>query len=141
MNGGNVTVSVDARQTSSDGQVSRIKIKSLGMKKELNGRTFLFFTETDEEGVKTRWNVKYSPQGAQISRDGPVSSSLIFHENEHCRSTYITPYGSFLVDIDTRRFNLSENGSRSSIEILYLLALEGEQTAECRVEINICSGT
>ncbi len=137
MNGKTVRVSIKGTQVSPEGDVSRTDSQSFGVLREKDGRNYLLFSEKDEDGAVTRSVVKYDSRSAQIIRSGAVSSGFTFDERKHCRSSCIAPYGSFLVDIDTERYVLEEKAFLTKILIGYRLAVEGEHTAQCVVEITI----
>lgn len=137
MNGKAVRISIKGTQVSPEGEVNRTDSESSGILREKGGRRFLLFTEKSEDGSTARSVIRYGSGSAQLIRNGTITSSFTFDEKEHCRSSYITPYGSFLVDIDTERYVLEEMSSMTHIMIGYRLAVEGEHAAQCIVEITV----
>lgn len=134
---GHVKIKIQGIQVSPDGQVSRTESSAEGTLREKGGKHFLLYQEKAEDGSVTKSVVKYSRESLQITRSGQISSSLIFTEGEHFRSSYSTPYGSFPVDIDTERYVLSEKEDQAELSLGYRLAVDGEYTAQCLVQMKI----
>lgn len=137
MSGQEVIVTVRASRTAPDGDISRTDVTVPGILREKGGRKFLFYSEQTEDGSVTRSSVRYSRERMQITRSGAISSTLLFEERQHFRSSYIVPYGSFLIDIDTDRYDLLEQEDRTLLTIGYRLAAEGQPAAVCLIRMEI----
>lgn len=132
-----VTVTIHGTQVTPDGEVSKSHSTAAGVLSERGGKKFLLFSEKDEDGAITNSVIKYTTDRIQIVRSGQISSTFTFSEKEHCRSSYIAPYGSFFVDIDTERYVLEEKPASTRIMIGYRLTIEEEHTAQCLIELEI----
>ena len=137
MPGKNVKVKISGTQISPEGEVTRTKTLADGTLFEKNGNMFLLYSEKDEDGVLTKTVVKYNKDKAKITRSGQITSTLTFEEKQHFRSSYITPWGSFPVDIDTDRYVLQEQADGTFLSVRYDLAVEGEHCARCIIEMEI----
>lgn len=137
MPGKEVKVRIRGMQVSHEGEVSRTKTAADGILYEKNGRMFLLYSERSEDGSVTKSVVKYNKDSMNITRNGQITSSFTFSENEHCRSSYIVPYGTFSVDIDTESYVLQEQRNRTLLSASYRLSVEGGQPASCRIEMEI----
>lgn len=134
---GHVTVKIRGTQISPDGGSSRTETAAEGILREKAGKHYLFFEEKAEDGSVTKSVVKYNKDILQLTRSGPVTSSIRFAENEHFRSSITVPYGSLLIDIDTSRYVMDEREDMTRLTVDYRLAVEGEHTARCLVDMEI----
>ena len=78
-----------------------------------DGHGELSYIESEITGlVGTKTSFKFSPDGIVLSRDGMITSRMVFREGEQNNFLYDTPYGSMTIGLDTHRIynNLNEHG-------------------------------
>ena len=133
----NVKVSIRSVQFPPVGEAVRSEIHADGILRAKDGRRFLLWSETDEDGSLTRSLAKFSEDSVQLIRNGQISSNFTFDLRQRCRCSYSAPFTSFIVDIDTERYEMAETDSRISLSIGYRLYIEGEFTARCAIDLEI----
>lgn len=137
MMAGNVEVKIHSVQIDSGGEQTEAKVTACGKIREKGGRHFVRYGETDEDGAVTHTLIKVGCDQAQIIRSGQISSSFTYSVGKPCRAQYVTPYGSFLVDIDTDRYEVDEAEESLRLKLAYLLSIEEGPAARCRADIEV----
>lgn len=133
----NAKIRIVSTQTGPDGQTSVTRSGAEGVIREKNGILFLLYSEKDEDEAVTKSVVRLSPDSAVITRSGLVSTRFTFSEQQPCRTTYTSPYGSFPVDIDTRRYVLERSNVHTCMKISYSLSFGGGEAGSVRLEMEI----
>ena len=90
---------------------------------------------TGMEGTTTTFQVRDGQ--VILTREGKVSSQMIFEEGRQHTSLYETPYGDLSVDIQTShlRHNLTQRGGL--LEIRYSIAVEHTVAGRNRFKIRV----
>lgn len=91
-------------------------------------------TPTDGEGsVKT--NIIIEGEKITIKKTGDINSEMIFEMGCTHNSNYVTPYGKFQTEIQTKSVSIYNEGIFSA-EIDYLLIFGGAEN-HCNVKIEV----
>ena len=90
---------------------------------------------TGLEGTKTDFFVK--PEEVVMSRQGAVTSQMIFHKGRKQHFAYETPIGTLTMGLNTHRINsaLGENGGE--MEIVYDLNFDTALFSRNQFKINV----
>lgn len=91
------------------------------------------FTETIKNRLKLKGNV------LEISKQGLLSSNMVFEEGVVHNTVYNTPYGTFLMGIHTKRFAMEEREDSLRIQVDYTLEMDDKFVAESRIDIMVVS--
>lgn len=99
---------------------------------------FVIYEEKDDEfpePIKSR--IKFRDDHLEITRQGLVSTHMVFEKNEKTMADYRMPYGDILLGIDTHSMEFSESGEQILIRVDYSLEINGEHQADCCIVIKI----
>ena len=133
-----VLITVRGIQVTADEPAADMELVTEGEYSYENGSGFFTYEETEitgMEGTTTRFD--FSPTEAVITREGSVSSKMVFIEGKKNVFLYNTPWGSMTMGIDTHKVdsNLTPNGG--SIEIDYTLTFDRAEVSRNRFSVKI----
>ena len=133
-----VIISVKGTQCLEDGENDDVELITEGEYAFRNGRGTFRYEESEMTGMDGTTTVfKFSPEEVVISREGTVSSRMVFVEGKRNIFLYETPFGELSVDIQTSelKHNLSERGGL--MEIKYSIAVEHTVTGRNCFKIRV----
>lgn len=97
--------------------------------------------EEQPEGWEKPYNVMLKWKGTVLERQirGEKPFRMVFEPGTcHC-DFYHTPYGNLLLDTETDRLEITEDGNGFFLELEYGVKQEGQLVSENRMEIHILS--
>lgn len=135
-----VLVSIKGLQyTMDDGDDQGVETITRGQYYDKNGSEYITYDESPdgEETVKSR--VKLSDGIIDITRKGSYSSHMFFELGKKNYTDYRTPFGNFIIGIDTKEMaiNRSEDAIEAFVE--YDMELNYELVGKCRIDMLIQS--
>ena len=74
-----------------------------------NGKHFIKYQESLEDGLLTDNMIKISPKEVELVKKGPMTTNMLFTIGEKNLSYYDTPFGSMTMGIDTSDMCITEN--------------------------------
>jgi len=94
----------------------------------------LRYTESMQDeatGEITTNEVSLSVAGGRVllNREGPVSNSMVFAENQRYEGTYHTPYGEMAMGVMARGVSCDMGPEKGSVHLRYELNLQGAYTS------------
>ncbi|HJC22236.1 MAG TPA: DUF1934 domain-containing protein [Candidatus Eisenbergiella merdavium] len=81
--------------------------------------------------------IKIRKQEMNLTKRGAVNVYMAFEECKKNVTNYLTPYGSLLIGMDTRRVKFSEGEEEIRLLVEYALEVNYEYLADCRIEIRV----
>lgn len=103
-----------------------------------NKKQYIVYEEAIEGETQTNHNrIKISPGRVELNKTGMLSVHMVFEENEKHKTCYYTPYGTLMMEIETKKITVSETENEIHIEIEYALEMNGEFVADCHIQINV----
>lgn len=104
------------------------------------GKHYVIYEEVMEGLQKPVTNkLKFSEQILELSRNGSVSTRMVFEENKKHMADYHTPYGGMTLDIDTKKFHMKNETDKITLNVVYTLEQNNEYLADCKILIEIRS--
>ena len=116
-------------------------------------RGLQFDQEMDSEEIETiQWGQYYKKNDTHyiiydelmfkehemnLTKRGTVNVYMVFEENKKNMTSYLTPYGSILIGLDTSRVTFTEEEKEISVNVDYALEVNYEYLADCRIEMHI----
>ena len=100
------------------------------------GKHYLLYEETLEgtdQAVSVR--IKFSSGRMEVTRKGPVCTTMIFEQGKQHRFSYHTPYGAIDLETDTTGVRIKEEEERIEAETEYALAMDGERVSKNKIRI------
>ena len=133
-----VIITVKGIQITADEPATDMELVTEGEYTYENGTGWFTYEEseiTGMEGTTTRFD--FSPTEAVITREGSVSSKMIFMEGKLNVFLYNTPWGSMTMGIDTHKIESSLNENGGSIDIDYTLTFDHAPLSRNRFSVKI----
>ena len=131
-----VNVSLSSYQKTESG-AEEIKVSALGTYSLINGRHFVKYEEKAKDGKGNKVLLKFIDNFFEMKKTGEVTSALNFEEGVRTEGLYKTPFGTFVIDTDTKRLVVNITENKIVIGLEYILAIDGEYVADCNMEIEI----
>ena len=133
-----VIITVKGIQITADEPATDMELVTEGEYTYENGTGWFTYEETEitgMEGTTTRFD--FSPTEAVITREGSVSSRMIFMEGKRNVFLYNTPWGSMTMGIDTHKIENSLTEQGGNIEIDYTLSFDRAPISRNRFSVKI----
>ena len=134
----NVIITVRGIQITADEPAADMELITEGEYTFDDGVGFFTYEETEITGMAgTTTRFDFSPTEAVITREGTVSSKMVFVEGKVNVFLYNTPYGSMTMGIDTHKIEnkLTEHGG--TIDIDYTLSFDRMVVSRNRFNVKI----
>ena len=120
-----VIISVKGTQAMEDVESEDVELITEGEYSYRNGRGTFRYEESEMTGMDGTTTVfKFSPEEVVISREGTVSSRMVFVEGRRNIFLYETPFGSATIGIDTHKITNTLNEQGGELNIAYSLYFE-----------------
>ena len=133
-----VIITVNGIQITADEPATNMELITEGEYVFDNGVGFFTYEETEITGMAgTTTRFDFSPNEAVITREGTVSSKMIFVEGKMSVFLYNTPYGSMTMGIDTHKIENSLTEQGGNIEIDYTLSFDRAPISRNRFSVKI----
>ena len=133
-----VIITVKGIQITADEPATDMELVTEGEYTYENGTGWFTYEETEitgMEGTTTRFD--FTPGEAVITREGSVSSRMIFMEGKRNVFLYNTPWGSMTMGIDTHKIENSLTAQGGEIEIDYTLSFDRAPISRNRFSVKI----
>lgn len=104
-----------------------------------NDSHYLLYEETMEGFTKSSKNrIKFKENLMELTRQGLVNTHMVFEENKTHMTDYVTPYGNFLLGINTERISVREENDRIEVTVAYKIEIGDEPISTNQIHIVIC---
>ena len=130
-----VKVSLSSYQKTDEG-VEEIKVSAPGTYSLINDRHFIKYEEKTDHAIN-KVLLKFDNNFLEMTKSGEVRSTLTFTEGENTEGYYKTPYGTFLIETDTKKLDIKTGKKNIFINLEYGLYIDGEFVADCKMYIEI----
>ena len=135
-----VWITLQGLQFSGDESADNIESSVPGTYYEKNGKHYVIYEEVIEGLQKPVVNkLKFGEHFLELRRSGPLSVCMTFEENKKHMADYHTPYGKFMLGIDTKKFRMENETDKMRLDIEYTLEQNNEYLADCKILIEIRS--
>ena len=131
-----VKVSLSSYQKT-DAGVEEIKVSAPGTYSLINDRHFIKYEEKTDDGAINKVLLKFENNFFEMTKSGETVSTLTFTEGENTEGYYKTPYGTFLIETDTKKLDIKTGKKNIFINLEYGLFIDGEFVADCKMYIEI----
>ena len=103
-----------------------------------NGTHYIIYDEVMEGFEEPVRNViKFREREMNLMKRGMVNVYMAFEECKKNITNYLTPYGSLLIGMDTRRVKFTEGDEEIRLQVEYALEVNYEYLADCHIEIRV----
>lgn len=137
-----VIISIRGTQASEPGQEDVMELVTQGTLRGKEGDFSLSYQEselTGLEGTTTTFHIEKDQ--ITLTREGTLTSEMIFQVGKKHFSPYQTPFGGIILGVNTQKAfsDMSETGG--SISIRYIMEVENERVGENSFEIQVSEPT
>lgn len=133
-----VIITVNGIQVTADEPATNMELVTEGEYTFDDGVGFFTYEEsqiTGMEGTSTRFD--FSPTEAVITREGSVSSKMVFIEGKNNLFLYNTPWGSMTMGIQTHKIDSTLTPQGGTIDIDYTLHFDQAVVSQNRFHVKI----
>lgn len=124
-----------------DGTGEAVELVSTGVLR-LQGKTYyVLYEEVDEEengdsGItKNMLKIEKNGKYAELVKKGMINAVMVFDTEQPAASVYETPYGRFLMEINTCQLDFRNLENRLELELFYILNLNHQPVSKNRITI------
>lgn len=133
-----VLVSIKGLQyTGTEEDDNRVETLTRGSFYKRGGKNFVTFEEAFDEDQTVKSFVKFDADSFEITRKGPYNVRLSFENGKKYYTDYHTPYGEFLLGIDTRRIEVVEQDGEMAVVIEYDMEFNSESLGRCTIDMKL----
>lgn len=133
-----VHITVTGTQFNEDGHRTVTEQKVEGQYFERNGNRYLLYEERDSDtGTVTKNTIKIEESAVEISRNGHISSRMVFRPGETHRTGHVTPYGILTLDIYTESLKSVWEENNGILQVAYRLYAEGNLLSDNKLSVKV----
>lgn len=106
---------------------------------ERGGKHYVLYEEV-LEGIEGHISntIKIGKDSLEVLKRGLTNTRMIFEKGKKTVSRYDTPFGILNLGIFTKNVIAEETEEKIEVCVEYLLEVNEEQLAECRIQMKIC---
>ena len=134
----NVLISIEGLQLDPDGEENGVEFVTDGVFEFINGQGSFSYMEselTGMEGTKTSFSI--TPVSVVMTREGSLSSRMVFEEGRKHNFIYETPFGATTMGVNTKSISFDLNESGGSMEIDYVVDFQQSVVGRNMFKINV----
>lgn len=133
-----VYITVTGSQLDENCRETVTEIKVQGKYFMRDGSRYLLYEESDPDtGSITHSVLKVKDCLAELTRKGAVCSHMLFAAGKTCRADYVTPYGSFPLEVRTEDIKSLWSDSGGTLQLTYCLLSENKLLSQNRLSVKI----
>ncbi len=103
-----------------------------------NDSHYVFYEEVMEGFTQTSKNrIKFKGNLLELTRQGLMNTHMIFEEKKTHVTDYVTPYGNFLLGINTGKIQVEENEDCIQVVVEYKIEIGEEPISTNKINIVI----
>lgn len=117
--------------------MEEFRVSAPGTYSLINDRHFIKYEEKTDDGAINKVLLKFENNFFEMTKSGETVSTLIFTEGENTEGYYKTPYGTFLIETDTKKLDVKIGKKNIFVNLEYGLYIDSEFVADCKMYIEI----
>lgn len=120
------------------GEDDEVETFSAGKYYFKNGKHYIFYEETPEDGSGTIKNrITLQGEWMEVQKKSPLSSTMTFEVDKKHTSWYNTPFGNLMTGIEVTDMNVTEQENLIEVSVDYTLEVNYERVADSRIRIKV----
>ena len=133
-----VIISITGVQNYPQGTDDSVELVTEGKYSFRDGRGELSYMESELTGMQgTRTSFTFTPTEGVLSREGTLTSKMIFREGTKNTFLYDTPFGSATMGLDTHRIHSTLGPKGGDMEIDYVVDFDHAVVGRNKFRINV----
>ncbi len=122
-----------------DNKDQRVETLTRGSYYLKNGKHYVAYEESPDGEETVKSLLKFDDTFFEVSRKGTYSVHMLFEEGKKNYTDYRTPFGNFIIGLDTESVVIEETENKMNIRISYDMEMNYEHLAKCNIEVLIKS--
>lgn len=114
-----------------------VEVISAGTYLRKDNTHYLSYEEADEDGKITKNRIKITPESIEMTKQGNVTTQMIFIKGQKQYACYVTPFGEMTLGMTTKHIKLTEDEQQIAAELRYDLEVNGTHMSECELDIEV----
>ncbi|MGL5329739.1 MAG: DUF1934 domain-containing protein [Peptostreptococcaceae bacterium] len=132
-----VKININTNQYDEHSKIDTININTVGTLHKKNNGTYLMYKEI-QDGVEITTSMKIVGSELTIKRFGDSNSTMVFEKGKKYISKYMTPYGLFNIETNTKYLNIKLNDDNSiKIDLDYDIKVNDIFSGRNKIEVNV----
>ncbi|MEG1633514.1 MAG: DUF1934 domain-containing protein [Oscillospiraceae bacterium] len=133
-----VIISITGSQNFSADPAETVELVTEGKYTYRDGRGEVTYQESELTGMKgTKTSFVFTPEEIILSREGTLTSRMVFREGKKNVFLYDTPYGAATMGLDTHKINSTMGPRGGNVEIDYVVDFDHAMVGRNKFSINI----
>lgn len=133
-----VIVSIKGIQVLEGNQDDSMEIVTVAEYYVRNNKHYITYEDWDDDyKASTKNLIKISDTQIEIQKRGIVSTNMSFKCGVSNKTYYQTPFGEFLIEIDTKDIDMDIQDTNIDISINYSLNINEQHIADNKIQLNI----
>ncbi len=133
-----VIISITGVQNYPQGSDDAVELVTEGKYSYRDGHGVLSYMESELTGMQgTRTSFTFTPDEVVLSREGTLTSKMIFREGTKNTFLYDTPFGSATMGLDTHRIHSTLGPRGGDMEIDYVVDFDHAVVGRNKFRINV----
>ena len=133
-----VIISISGSQSFAQESEDTVELVTEGKYSYRDGRGELSYMESELTGMKgTKTSFVFTPEEVILSREGTLTSRMVFREGRKNTFLYDTPYGSATMGLDTHKISSSMGPRGGDVEIDYIVDFDHAMVGRNKFHINV----
>ncbi|MBO4678435.1 MAG: DUF1934 domain-containing protein [Lachnospiraceae bacterium] len=116
---------------------TRVETLTRGQYYKRAGKHYVTFEEALDGDKPVKSMVKFDETSFEITRKGPYNVRLGFEAGKKAYTDYRTPFGEFLMGIDTTSIEYGEKENEILMRIEYDMEFNSEQLGRCVIDVKV----
>ena len=104
---------------------------------ERNGSRYISYVTDTDDGQKVKTSLKIKEAEFTYTKKTTVATTMFFRPGVVTKSSYVTPYGTFAMAMDTKEYGLIETEDGFKFNLKYELSLENQHQASCHIFLRL----
>lgn len=122
-----------------DDEDTRIETLTRGTFYQKENHNYITYEESPDGTETIKTLLKFSDHDFELTRKGTYSVHMTFEEGKKNYTDYHTPFGDFVIGIDTDTISLSSSEDEINMTIAYEMEMNYEHLANCRIDMQVKS--
>ena len=135
-----ITIKIKGKQTYPGGECVETVTETAGEYYMRNGSHYVMYEEQEAGFTQSsKCMLKVYTQGVELTKKGLLQSKMVFEEGKQHMTEYRTPFGVFMLEVQTGRVSVLEEENSLTVRLEYSLGNNEEPMADCDITITVTS--
>jgi len=103
-----------------------------------DGNHYIVYDEVQEDLMTPIKNcIMFRDDYLEVTKNGGINVNMIFEEKKKNISNYTTPFGEFVIGVDTGKISITEEEKRIRLQVDYQLDINYIHLADCKISVDV----